>query len=75
MDIVERIKDYLRFNGRDHLAREAAGEIERLREALKKIADIKHEDIPSPITPNEANVWTILAMTVGLAEKTLKEGE
>jgi hypothetical protein len=50
-------------------------EIERLRKALKKIANIKHEDIPSPITPNEANVWTILAMTVGLAEKALKEGE
>jgi len=50
-------------------------ERDRLRETLKKIADIEHEDIPSPITPNEANVWTILAMTVGLAEKALKEGE
>jgi len=50
-------------------------EIKRLREVLQKIADIEHEDIPSPTTPNEANVWTVLAMTIGLAEKALKEGE
>jgi hypothetical protein len=50
-------------------------EIERLREVLQKIADIEHEDIPEPATPNEANVWTILAMTIGLAEKALKKGE
>jgi len=50
-------------------------EIERLREALQKIADIEHEDIPAPRTPNEGTVWTVLAMVVGLAEKALKEGE
>jgi len=50
-------------------------ERDRLREALKKIADIKHEDLPSPITPNEANVWTVLAMTIGLADKVLKESK
>ena len=54
---------------------EAADEIERLREALQKIADIEHEDIPAPRTPNEGTVWTVLAMVVGLAEKALKEGE
>lgn len=48
-------------------------QIVRLREALQKIADIEHEDIPEPTTPNEANVWTVLAMAVGLAEKALKE--
>ena len=47
----------------------------RLREVLQKIADIEHEAIPEPATPNEANVWTILAMTIGLAEKALKKGE
>ena len=47
----------------------------RLREVLQKIADIEHEDIPVPTTPNEANVWTVLAMTIGLAEKALKEKE
>ena len=50
-------------------------EIKRLREVLQKIADIEHEDIPAPTTPNEANVWTVLAMTIGLAEKALKESE
>ena len=45
----------------------------RLREVLQKIADIKHEYIPAPTTLNEANVWTVLAMTIGLAEKALKE--
>ena len=54
-------------------AQGAVEEIERLREVLQKIADIEHEDIPVPTTPNEANVWTVLAMTIGLAEKALKE--
>jgi hypothetical protein len=47
--------------------------IERLEEALQKIADIEHEDIPVPRTPNEGTTWTVLAMAVGLAEKALKE--
>ena len=47
----------------------------RLREVLQKIADIEHEYIPVPTTPNEANVWTVLAMIIGLAEKALKEGK
>ena len=50
-------------------------ENQRLRGVLQKIADIEHEYIPAPTTPNEANVWTVLAMTIGLAEKALKEGE
>ena len=47
----------------------------KLREALQKIADIEHEDIPSPKTPTEGIMWTVLAMAVGLAEDALKEGE
>ena len=50
-------------------------ENQRLRGVLQKIADIEYEYIPAPTTPNEANVWTVLAMTIGLAEKALKEGE
>ena len=50
-------------------------ENELLREALRKIADIEHEDIPSPKTPTEGIMWTVLAMAVGLAEKALKETE
>ena len=50
-------------------------EIERLREVLQKIADIEHEDIPSPKSPNEGVMWTVLAMAVGLAEDALKGSE
>ena len=45
----------------------------KLREALQKIADTEHEDIPSPKTPTEGIMWTVLAMAVGLAEDALKE--
>ena len=44
----------------------------RLRHALQQIADIEHEDIPSPKTPTEGVMWTVLAMAVGLAEDALK---
>ena len=54
---------------------EAANTIERLRGALQQIADIEHEDIPTPQTSNEGVTWTVLAMAVGLAEKELKDGE
>ena len=77
MDIVERLRAREHFdtwNG-EFVSKEAADEIERLREVLQKIADIEYEYIPTPITPNEADVWTVLAMAVGLAEKALKEGE
>ena len=47
----------------------------KLRKTLQKIADIEHEDIPSPKTPTEGIMWTVLAMAVGLAEDTLKDGE
>jgi hypothetical protein len=80
-DIVERLRawaneeldDWLDLKKPDLL--KAADEIERLREALQKIADIEHEDIPSPKTPTEGIMWTVLAMVVGLAEDALKEGE
>jgi hypothetical protein len=37
MDIVEQLDEHLRFNGKDQLSRDAKGEIERLRETLKRI--------------------------------------
>jgi len=74
MDIVKRLDEHLRFNGKDQLSRDAKGEIERLRGVLQQIADIEHEDIPTPQTSNEGVTWTVLAMAVGLAEKALKEG-
>ena len=50
-------------------------ERDRLREALHKIAEIEHEDIPKPTTPNEGYTWTVLAIAVGLAEQALKGEE
>ena len=47
-------------------------EIERLRGVLQQIANIENEDIPAPQTSNEGVTWTVLAMTVGLAEKALE---
>ena len=80
MDIVERLRKraatWVSFGwGNNDIFDEAANTIERLRGVLQQIADIEHEDIPAPTTPNEANVWTVLAMTIGLAEKALKESE
>jgi len=34
MDIVERLDEHLRFNGKDQLSRDAKNYIEQLREAL-----------------------------------------
>jgi hypothetical protein len=79
-DIVERLRRFSEPVGGGSvspkdLAKEAADEIERLREALRKIANIEHENIPAPQTSNEGVTWTVLAMAVGLAEKALKEDE
>ena len=76
MDIVERLRN--NKGGESYTWQtisEAADTIERLRGVLQQIADIEHEDIPTPKTPNEGVTWTVLAMAVGLAEKALKEGE
>jgi len=78
MDIVERLREKKRTITSDEVFAdrfEAADEIERLRGVLQQIADIEHEDIPTPQTSNEGVTWTVLAMAVGLAEKALKEGE
>ena len=78
MDIVERLREKKRTITSDEVFAErfeAADEIERLRGALQQIADIEHEDIPAPKTPNEGVTWTVLAMAVGLAEKALKKDE
>ena len=80
MDIVKRLRKraatWVSVGwGNNDIFDEAANTIERLRGVLQQIADIEHEDIPVPTTPNEANVWTVLAMIIGLAEKALKETE
>ena len=50
-------------------------EIERLREALQKIADLEHEDLTAPKSPAEAVLWVCLDRCVTLAETALKEKE
>jgi hypothetical protein len=50
-------------------------ENERLREFLQQIADIDDENIPSPKNSNEGMTWSVLAMTVTLAKRALKETE
>jgi hypothetical protein len=47
-------------------------ENDKFRKALQQIADIEHENIPTPKSADEGVVWTVLAMAVGLAEKALK---
>ena len=80
MDIVERLRKraatWVSVGwGNNDIFDEAANTIERLRGILQQIADIEHEDIPTPQTSNEGVTWTVLAMAVGLAEKALKEGK
>lgn len=48
-------------------------EIERLREALQKIAAVDGEQLPTPSTPKEGVLWSTLDACVGIAYKTLQE--
>jgi hypothetical protein len=56
-----------------HLALQAADRIEKLEVALRKIADIEHEDLPKPTGAAEGTLWAILAGCVEVAEKALEE--
>ena len=51
---------------------EAADRIEKLEEALRKIADIEHEDLPKPVGAAEGTLWVILAGCVEVAGKALE---
>ena len=55
-----------------NLSQEAADEIERLRNALDRIAFIEDEHINDPKNPMVANLWTTLMMCVEIAEAALK---
>ena len=46
--------------------------IEKLEAALRKIADIEHEDLPKPVGAAEGTLWVILAGCVEVAEKALE---
>ena len=46
--------------------------IEKLEKALRKIADIEHQDLPKPVGAAEGTLWVILAGCVDVAEKALE---
>jgi len=75
MDIVELLENLNVEWHQEPIINLAADEIERLREALQSIADIKREHIPAPTTPAEANLWGIIEGCVRVAEKALGEKE
>ena len=64
MDIVERLEEHLRFNGKDQLSRDAKSAIERLREALRYILTRCESDSP----PNAKAL-------ILFVNNALKEGE
>ena len=47
--------------------------IEELQAALRKIADIEHENLPKPAGAAEGTLWVILAGCVEVARKALGE--
>ena len=51
---------------------EARQYIEHLETALRKIADIEHEDLPRPSGAAEGTLWAILAGCVEVAEAALE---
>jgi hypothetical protein len=65
-DLVKRLRE---LAGRYD---EAAERIEKLQAALRKIADIEHEDLPKPVGAAEGILWLILAGCVEVAEKALE---
>ena len=46
--------------------------INALQTALRKIADIEHEDLPKPVGAAEGILWAILAGCVEVAEEALE---
>jgi hypothetical protein len=53
----------------------AKARIKKLEAALRKIADIEHEDLPKPVGAAEGTLWVILAGCVEVAEKALEGKE
>ena len=56
----------------NNLNARAANRIEQLEAALRKIADIEHEDLPKPSGTAEGTLWAILAGCVEVAEAALE---
>jgi len=80
-DLVKRLRENCSCNfsstpcGAEEECRnafEGADRIEKLEAALRKIADIEHEDLPKPVGAAEGTLWVILAGCVEVAEKALE---
>jgi hypothetical protein len=67
-DLVKQLREY----GACGMVFEAADRIEKLGTALRKIADIEHEDLPKPVGAADGTLWVILAGCVEVAEKALE---
>lgn len=79
-DLVKRLREHeihLDAWGKEaihdaDIVEEAADHIEKLEAALRKIADIEHEDLPKPVGAAEGTLWVILAGCVEVAGKALE---
>ena len=71
-DLVKRLRDEDNDEPLNELLDAAADRIENLEAALRKIADIEHEDLPKPVGAAEGTLWVILAGCVEVAEKALE---
>jgi len=74
-DLVKRLECYADLSDAVYhpwVYKEAADRIEKLEAALRKIADIEHEDLPKPAGAAEGTLWVILAGCVEVAEKALE---
>ena len=69
-DLVKRLREMQDWSFAP--CREAADRIEKLETALRKIADIEHEDLPKPVGAAEGTLWVILAGCVEVARKALE---
>ena len=69
-DLVKRLAD--EFDKAMVLVDQQNCRIEKLEAALRKIADIEHEDLPKPVGAAEGALWVILAGCVEVAEKALE---
>ena len=71
-DLVKRLREKAFRAESCEMLETAADRIEKLEAALRKIADIEHEDLPKPVGAAEGTLWVILAGCVEVAEKALE---
>jgi hypothetical protein len=71
-DLVKRLREKAFRAESIEMLETAADRIEKLEAALRKIADIEHEDLPKPVGAAEGTLWVILAGCVEVAEKALE---